>query len=126
INLAAQAGVRYSLENPHANAAATGRYVYEGLQHLKSRHECIGDVRGAGLFFGVDLVSDRERKTPAPDLARHLVNTMREKGVLMGKIGEFDNVLKIRPPLPFSPDNADLLIALLDETLSELTAALKP
>jgi len=51
---------------------------------------------------------------------------MREKGVLMGKIGEFDNVLKIRPPLPFSPDNADLLIALLDETLSELTAALKP
>ncbi|MCA8893847.1 MAG: aminotransferase class III-fold pyridoxal phosphate-dependent enzyme [Parvularculaceae bacterium] len=113
-------------ENLVANAAATGRYVYEGLQHLKSRHECIGDVRGAGLFFGVDLVSDRERKTPAPDLARHLVNTMREKGVLMGKIGEFDNVLKIRPPLPFSPDNADLLIALLDETLSELTAALKP
>ena len=66
---------------------------------------------------------DRQKKTPAPDTARFLVNTMREKGVLMGKIGEFDNVLKIRPPLPFSQGNADLLIGLLDETLSDLTAA---
>ncbi len=102
------------------NSATVGEYVLKGFTKLKEKYDVIGDVRGAGLFFGIDLVSDRNKKTPAPELTNQLVNTMRDKGVLMGKIGEFDNILKLRPPLPFSKDNADMLIQLLDETLQEL------
>ncbi|MDH3439883.1 MAG: aminotransferase class III-fold pyridoxal phosphate-dependent enzyme [Gammaproteobacteria bacterium] len=99
------------------NAAVVGDYVLQGFRELQSRHEMIGDVRGSGLFFGLDLVSDREAKTPAPDKARSVVNTMRQHGVLMSKIGEHDNVLKLRPPLCFSKENADQLITTLDDVL---------
>jgi 4-aminobutyrate aminotransferase-like enzyme len=77
----------------------------------------IGDVRGNGLFFGIDLVSDRETKEPAADKAQAIVNGMRHKGILMSRIGEHDNVLKLRPPLCFSKENADLLVSTLDEVM---------
>lgn len=99
------------------NAAAVGQYVLECFNELGSRHEMIGDVRGSGLFFGIDLVEDRDTKAPAPDKARSIVNGMRDKGVLMSKIGEYDNVLKLRPPLCFSKQNADLLVSILDEVM---------
>jgi len=102
------------------NAAEVGQYVLQGLTELKSRHELIGDVRGSGLFFGIDLVTDRESKAPAAAAAREVVNRMRHKGVLMSKIGEHDNVLKLRPPLCFSTANADLLLGRLDEVLAAL------
>jgi 4-aminobutyrate aminotransferase-like enzyme len=102
------------------NAADVGRYVLQGFEDLQSRYEVIGDVRGSGLFFGIDLVSDRDSKTPAADTARAVVNSMRHKGVLMSKIGEHDNVLKLRPPLCFSKANADLLVTTLDEVLAQL------
>ena len=102
------------------NAKNVGAYVVEEFQKLKAKHEIIGDVRGQGLFFGVDLVKDREKKTPAPGHAKRIVNRMREEGVLMSRIGEHDNVLKLRPPLPFSRDNADLLMSTLDGVLGEL------
>jgi 4-aminobutyrate aminotransferase-like enzyme len=102
------------------NAAEVGRYVLEGFTELKSRYELIGDVRGSGLFFGIDLVADRETKAPAAAMAREVVNRMRHKGVLMSKIGEHDNVLKLRPPLCFSKANADLLLERLDEVLAAL------
>ena len=100
------------------NAAKMGAYVLEGFEALKSRHEAIGDVRGRGLFFGIDLVSDREARTPAPQEAGRVVNALRHKGILMSRIGEHDNVLKLRPPLCFSREHADLLIGALDETLA--------
>jgi 4-aminobutyrate aminotransferase-like enzyme len=100
------------------NAAEVGDYVLQGFRELASRHEIIGDVRGSGLFFGIDLVSDRDTKAPAADKARTIVNGMRHKGVLMSKIGEHDNVLKLRPPLCFSKQNADLLIETLDEVMA--------
>jgi len=102
------------------NAADVGRYVLEAFRDLQSRYEVIGDVRGSGLFFGIDLVTDRDSKAPAADTARAVVNNMRHKGVLMSKIGEHDNVLKLRPPLCFSKDNADLLVATLDKVLAQL------
>jgi len=74
-------------------------------------------VRGRGLFFGIDLVSDRETKAPDAGSAKRIVNELRNRGILMSKIGEHDNVLKLRPPLCFSQENADLLVSTLDEVL---------
>lgn len=102
------------------NAARVGQYVLRRFKELETKHEIIGDVRGTGLFFGVDLVSDAKAKTPASAEARQIVNRMRHKGILMSKIGEHDNVLKLRPPLPFSAENADLLMTTLDEALAAL------
>ena len=99
------------------NASAVGDYVLQGFNELASRHELIGDVRGSGLFFGMDLVLDRDSKAPAAAKARAVVNGMRQQGILMSRIGEHDNVLKLRPPLCFSRKNADLLIGALDEVL---------
>ncbi|MEM6936527.1 MAG: aminotransferase class III-fold pyridoxal phosphate-dependent enzyme, partial [Pseudomonadota bacterium] len=102
-----------------ANAEVVGRHVLEGFNALKARHELVGDVRGKGLFFGVDLVLDRERKTPAPAETARVVNEMRRRGVIMSSIGEHGNVLKMRPPLPFSTANADQLISTLDDVLGD-------
>lgn len=99
------------------NAAAVGEYVLQSLKRLQSRHGIIGDVRGRGLFFGIDLVTSRESRTPATAETKRIVNRMRERGILMGHIGEHGNVLKLRPPLPFSKDNADLLTSTLDDVL---------
>ena len=100
------------------NAAEVGEYVLRLFQELQSRHEIIGDVRGRGLFFGMDLVSDRKTKAPASEQTKRVVNAMRHKGVLMGNIGQHGNVLKLRPPLCFSKENADFLVSALDEVLS--------
>ena len=99
------------------NAATVGDYVLRGFKDLQSRHDMIGDVRGSGLFFGMDLVEDRESKSPAAGKARKVVNGMRDHGVLMSKIGEHDNVLKLRPPLCFGREHADQLIETLDEVM---------
>jgi 4-aminobutyrate aminotransferase-like enzyme len=102
------------------NAAAVGSYTLGRLQGLAARHKLIGDVRGAGLFFAVELVSDRGTKAPATAETKQLVNRMRERGVLISRIGVHDNILKIRPPMPFSRQHADLLVGTLDETLASL------
>jgi 4-aminobutyrate aminotransferase-like enzyme len=103
-----------------ANAVATGGYVARGLTDLQQRYPIIGDVRHKGLFFGVELVSDRDHRTPAPDQARALVNAMARRGVLISRIGRHDNVLKMRPPMPFGREHADLLLQALDDCLAEL------
>jgi len=100
------------------NAATVGNYVLQGFRELQAKHEVIGDVRGRGLFFGIDLVSDRDTKEADAASAKRIVNELRNKGILMSKIGEHDNVLKLRPPLCFSKDHADLLVSTLDDVLS--------
>ena len=100
------------------NAARVGDYVLAEFENLQAKHDIVGDVRGSGLFFGIDLVSDRATKTPDAAAAKKVVNSMRDNGILMSKIGEHDNVLKLRPPLCFSKDNADLMISTLDEVLA--------
>ncbi len=102
------------------NAVAVGNYTLQRLSGLANRHALIGDVRGAGLFFAVELVSDRQAKTPATAQTKRLVNLMRERGVLISRIGLHDNILKIRPPMPFQKQHADLLVDTLDEVLSAL------
>ena len=100
------------------NAATVGNYVLQGFRELQAKHEVIGDVRGRGLFFGIDLVSDGDTKEADAASAKRIVNELRNKGILMSKIGEHDNVLKLRPPLCFLKDHADLLVSTLDDVLS--------
>jgi 4-aminobutyrate aminotransferase-like enzyme len=102
------------------NARVVGAYTLEKLRQLAERHALIGDVRGAGLFFAVELVADAESKTPATAQTKRLVNLMRERGVLISRIGIHDNILKIRPPMPFSTQHADLLVDTLDQTMAAL------
>jgi 4-aminobutyrate aminotransferase-like enzyme len=102
------------------NARDVGAYALEKLRKLGDRHALIGDVRGAGLFFAVELVGDRKTKTPATAETRRLVNLMRERGVLLSRIGMHDNILKIRPPMPFSKQHADLLVDTLDQAMAAL------
>jgi 4-aminobutyrate aminotransferase-like enzyme len=105
-------------ENLLENARQVGAYVKQGLWKLQEKHDLIGDVRGQGLFFGLELVTDRSRRTPATKETKWVVNTMRERGVLISQIGPHDNVLKMRPPIVFSRDNANLLLSTLDEVLT--------
>jgi 4-aminobutyrate aminotransferase-like enzyme len=102
------------------NAQQVGKYMKESLAQLATRHDVIGDVKGCGLFLGVELVKDRTSKAPAPEVTRAVLNGMRERGVLVAATGRRDVVLKIRPPMPFSFEHADLLLATLDETLRAL------
>jgi 4-aminobutyrate aminotransferase-like enzyme len=82
------------------------------------RYEMIGDVRGSGLFLGVELVRDRVTLEPATEEADAIVNEMRREGILIGTDGPFHNVLKIRPPMPFSASDADRLVSTLDQIMA--------
>lgn len=101
-----------------ANAAATGSYLKASLRSLARAHPCIADVRGSGLFLGVEIVSRADGITADPALARRIVEGMRNAGVLIAKVGEEGNVLKVRPPMSFSAAHADLLVHTLDQVLS--------
>ena len=100
-------------------AKSTGDYLRAGLDRLAERHPQIGDVRGNGLFVGIDLVSDRAARTPAADYAFAIVNAMRERRVLTAAVGAGRNVLKIRPPMPFDESDADEFLAALDSSLND-------
>jgi len=107
-------------EDLAANARRVGDLLLRGLRDLQGRHEAIGDVRGRGLFVGVELVLDRAKKTPATRLAEQVRETLRQRRVLIGTDGPFDNVLKIRPPMSFDARAADLLLAELDRALASI------
>ena len=107
-------------EDLPARAAATGTYLRAGFRKLAEKHALIGDVRGAGLANGVELVLDRASKAPATDIASRVINDLRQRGVLMGSNGINYNVLKIRPPMVFGPSEADQLLATVDDVLGAL------
>jgi 4-aminobutyrate aminotransferase-like enzyme len=107
-------------EDLQNNALEVGNYIMDGLKALAKRHSLIGDLRGSGLFIGIDLVEDRDSRRPATQKAQQAVNLLKDKGVLIGSTGPFDNVLKIRPPIVFSRDNADFLLTRIDEVLDHL------
>ena len=105
-------------EGLQQNALAVGAYLKNGLGQLGKRHALIGDVRGMGLFIGVELVLDRKTLDPATRLAARVIEEMKDRGVLINTDGPFDNVLKIKPPMVFTKENATQLIETLDEVLS--------
>jgi 4-aminobutyrate aminotransferase-like enzyme len=101
------------------NARRVGDYLRQGLFELAARHPRIGEVRGAGLYLGVELVQP-EDGSPAPESAAAVINGLRARQVLIGAAGRFGTVLKIRPPLCFAREHADRLMATLDEVLGEV------
>lgn len=106
------------------NAASVGTELLAGLRELQDRHPSIGQVRGIGLFTGVDLVTDRETRTPATAIADHVINRLRDMRILIGREGPADNVLKIRPPLTFDSEGVAVICAALDVALTEAELAL--
>ncbi len=101
-------------ENLQQHALEVGEQLLEGLQEIQRRFPLIADVRGSGFHLGVELIRDDE---PAAHEAAKIVNHMREEGVLLGTDGPYHNVIKIRPPMPFSRTDADELVTKLDESL---------
>jgi len=106
-------------ENLQTNARDVGGYLIKKLRALMEHHPLVGDVRGLGLFIGVELVRDRVTLEPATEEASYVVNRLRETGFLTGTDGPYKNILKIRPPLCFTKSDADLFSSALDEILSE-------
>ena len=104
-----------------AHAAAVGDSLRAALAGLAARHPSIGDVRGRGLMTGVELVRDPAAREPAGDLAARVKDELAEAGVLIGTTGRLGNVLKIRPPLCITADEADLIPRRLDLVLAALT-----
>jgi 4-aminobutyrate aminotransferase-like enzyme/Ser/Thr protein kinase RdoA (MazF antagonist) len=109
-------------EDLPAHARRVGQVLLDALGRLAERHAVVGDVRGAGLFLGVELVRDRGSQEPAGAEAAYAANRLREMGVLVGTEGPHHNVLKIRPPLPFDETDAALVVDALDAVLAELSA----
>ncbi|HLQ22425.1 MAG TPA: aminotransferase class III-fold pyridoxal phosphate-dependent enzyme, partial [Gemmatimonadales bacterium] len=100
------------------NARVVGARLKSGLQGLMRRHTLIGDVRGLGLMLGVELVRDRATKEPATAETLEVLEHLREIGVLAGKGGLAGNVLRIKPPLCITADDADFAVEALDYALA--------
>lgn len=107
-------------ENLRDNVAAVGKRIRDRLQELQASCEPMGDVRGHGLFIGIEWVEDRADKAPDRAGAIAVVNALKDKGFLIGNAGAFGNVVKIRPPLVFSADNATAFLDAFEETLDDL------
>ncbi|KAG0452455.1 hypothetical protein HPP92_025119 [Vanilla planifolia] len=107
-------------ERLQQNAFVVGSYLKDRLKDLQQKHEIIGDVRGRGLMLGVELVTDRQLKTPAKAEILHIMDLMKELGVLVGKGGFYGNVFRITPPLCFSKEDADFLVDVMDMAISKL------
>ena len=98
-------------------AHQVGRYFRDQLLDLAKRQPSIGDVRARGLYLGIDLVSDPQLRTPDSELAHAVAETMKDDGVITYPTGTADNVLKIKPPMVFSPIHVDLYVETLNRAL---------
>lgn len=106
-------------KNMQLHAKDVGQYLIQGMKELENKFPIIGDVRGHGLFLGMELVRDSESLVPADSEASYLVNRMRERGILMSTDGPCHNVIKVKPPMCFNKANADFLLENLELVLSE-------
>jgi 4-aminobutyrate aminotransferase-like enzyme/Ser/Thr protein kinase RdoA (MazF antagonist) len=101
------------------NALVVGAKWLEDLRALRAKYPLIGDVRGMGLFLGIELVTNREARTPASAQAHYVVNRLRDLGILAGTDGPHHNVIKLRPPLIFSAADAAFFTSTLSSILAE-------
>ena len=106
-------------EHLQKNAKQMGDKLMTGLRGLQKKYEIIGDVRGYGLFIGLDLVTDIKTREPGTVLADYVKNRMREHRILMGSEGPYDNILKIRPPMTIEDKDIDYILELMDKVLDE-------
>lgn len=107
-------------EGLQSHAKKIGLHLLKGLSVLKTAHPLIGDIRGIGLFIGIELVLDHETLAPATQQAADLVNRLKTAGILLGTDGPFSNVIKIKPPLVITRADADMFLRILDDELSDL------
>jgi 4-aminobutyrate aminotransferase-like enzyme/Ser/Thr protein kinase RdoA (MazF antagonist) len=106
-------------EGLQQNALHVGGHWIERLKELQSQYPIIGDVRGSGLFLGIDMVDHRSTRKPATEQASYVVDRLRDRGILAGTDGPHHNVIKLRPPLIFSSGDADLFTVTLGDILQE-------
>jgi len=107
-------------ENLQEHSRVMGARLLEELSRLQQKYRCVGDVRGAGLFIGFELVTDPETKQPNKALALDLIERLRDQGILTSVAGPYGNVLKLRPPLAFQAADIDWLVGGLDRALEQL------
>jgi hypothetical protein len=112
-------------EGLQAKALETGDYMLAQFEEMAGRHPLVGDVRGWGLFSGIELVRDRDTLEPATEEAGRIVNHIRQQGVLASTDGPLDNVLKFKPPMVFGRAEADILIAALEAAFAEIRARVR-
>jgi 4-aminobutyrate aminotransferase-like enzyme/Ser/Thr protein kinase RdoA (MazF antagonist) len=106
-------------ENLMENARVMGNALMDGLRKLQGKYDIVGDVRGYGLFIGLELIESKSTKVAGTRLADYVKNRMRENRVLLGSEGPFDNILKIRPPLTIDQDGVEMILSVLDKVLRE-------
>ena len=107
-------------ERLREHAEAVGAHFLAALRALADAHPLIGDVRGRGLFLGVELVRDRATLEPATDEATEVIERAKDRGILLSTDGPYANVIKIKPPMVFTTRDADSVVAALGEVLPEL------
>jgi len=107
-------------EKLQENADLMGKKLLGGLNELQDSFSQIGDVRGMGLFCGVDLVKDKETREEDRNLCSYIKNRMRDHRILVGSEGPKDNILKIRPPLTIDEEGIDMILLCLQKIMQEL------
>jgi len=109
-------------ESLQGNALEVGHQLMQGFKSMQVEHEMIHNVRGAGLFLGIELVkkSDTNTLSPATGEAKMIVNTMKERGILLSTDGPQNNVIKIKPPICFNRENADQLLEEFEKTIKSI------
>lgn len=107
-------------EKIQQRAKTIGAYLKDGLNELKSRHTCVGDVRGQGLMLGMELVEDQETKEPSPTKTAAVHERAKDLGLLVGKGGLYGNVLRIKPPMCITKEDCEFLCKVLDIALTEV------
>jgi 4-aminobutyrate aminotransferase-like enzyme len=107
-------------EKLQENARRVGALLRDGLRDLMCRHELVGDVRGVGLFIGIELVRNRATLEPATEEARKFVDELKRRRILTGTDGPHENVVKIKGPMVVTGDDAAMAVAAVDEILSRL------
>ena len=103
-----------------ANARTTGEYLRQGIRSLMTKYDIIGDVRGKGMLAGIELIRDHKTLEPADTETERMLDLLRDNNVFVGSEGPFYNILKIRPPMIFKPEHADVLIQALDRSFKVL------
>ena len=106
-------------ENLKENVNSVGEYLKDKVSSFVDNFDKVGDVRGQGLFIGIECIEGNGNSEPNKELAVEFVERMKQKGFLISNAGQFRNVLKIRPPLVFQKEHADSLYEVLEETLDE-------
>ncbi|RME75604.1 MAG: aspartate aminotransferase family protein, partial [Planctomycetota bacterium] len=107
-------------ENLQENAKVVGTYFKEGMKKLQEKYSLIGDVRGKGLMLGMEFVKNRESKEPATEETALFVEECKKLGVLLGKGGLFGNVLRIKPPMCITKEDANFALAVFEKVLEKM------